>query len=274
MNGVTFGGGAYVESLLHRPVVEYDEIVALIQTGDLLFASGRALPSRLISCGTGSPWSHVGMVLKSPLDPRAFLIEAPATDTLRVIDLHDYVIEGSAPDSVKPYHGQLVLARPLAFVSEAWREHLDDTAEKLRSRIMERVHQGFPGEYDWPEIIRIMFLLICGHRWRRWRKRHAKRRQRLHDAEAKRIMAAPVPSASVPVPDRQRKRTPCSTDQSRARRLQRQNVYTCSELVGALLSLHPPYAELLADGLEGDGFITPGDLAEQIPNLVIARIRA
>lgn len=166
------------------------------------------------------PWSHVGMVLKHTGDSRVLPIEAPAGDTLRIIDLRDYAIPGSQPGSqprhAAAYHGQSVLARPLAFVSA--------------------------------------------------------RRRRMRAAEAEKIRQMNGATDSRPLPTPQRTRRLPVTQQSHARKVQQQDVYTCAELVAALLRLHDPHAAVLSDGLQGEGFITPGDLAEQIPHAIIARM--
>jgi len=89
------------------------------------------------------------MVLKDPSDPRVLLIEAPASDTLRIIDLRDYAVPGPQPGTeprhVAPYDGQLILARPLAFANanDGYSAHPNEhDVDKLRNRIKQRVCHG------------------------------------------------------------------------------------------------------------------------------------
>ena len=44
----------------------YEEIRAQLRTGDVVLFSGKSFFSKLIRFGTGSAWSHVGLVLKLP----------------------------------------------------------------------------------------------------------------------------------------------------------------------------------------------------------------
>ena len=89
-------------------VVSYDKIRGKLKTGDLFFASGDYLVSKLIQHATDSPWSHVGIIVKIDAIDRILLLESVEDMGVRIAPLskylHDY--EGG-----KPYKGRIVTAR-------------------------------------------------------------------------------------------------------------------------------------------------------------------
>jgi hypothetical protein len=90
------------------PVFPYAELRAKLKSGDMLFASGDYLISKAIQKMTGSPWSHVGIVLRLDFIDRVLLLESVEDMGVRFAPLSKYLnnYEGG-----KPYKGRAVLAR-------------------------------------------------------------------------------------------------------------------------------------------------------------------
>ncbi|MCI0651743.1 MAG: hypothetical protein L0Z55_07655 [Planctomycetes bacterium] len=86
----------------------YARIRSQLRSGDLLFASGDYLISKLIQHFTGSPWSHVGMILRAEAVDRVLLLESVEDVGVRFAPLSKYLedYEGG-----RPYKGRIVVAR-------------------------------------------------------------------------------------------------------------------------------------------------------------------
>ena len=73
--------GVMADALTRReirrlPVVPYNKIRNVLETGDLFFASGSYLISKLIRKFTKSPWSHVGIIFPVHSPSGALLLES------------------------------------------------------------------------------------------------------------------------------------------------------------------------------------------------------
>ena len=88
--------------------IDYDRLRPQLRTGDLMFASGNHWMSRIIRRGTGSPWSHVGLVVRVPHLDRVLLLEAVEDMGVRFAPLRKYLYDYG---NGKPYDGRIVLAR-------------------------------------------------------------------------------------------------------------------------------------------------------------------
>lgn len=78
------------EALRKLPIANYEVFRSQLETGDLVFFSGNYLASQLISRGTKSAFSHVGMVVRLTEIDRVFLVEAVETG-VRFAPLSKYV---------------------------------------------------------------------------------------------------------------------------------------------------------------------------------------
>lgn len=90
------------------PVTGYAAARPQLQSGDLLFASGDYLVSKAIREVTGSPWSHVGIVLRFAAVDRVLLLESVEDMGVRFAPLSRYLADY---ENGKPYRGRLLLAR-------------------------------------------------------------------------------------------------------------------------------------------------------------------
>jgi len=90
------------------PVAQYATIRPQLRSGDLLFASGDYLVSKAIREVTGSPWSHVGIVLRFDAVDRVLLLESVEDMGVRFAPLSKYLADY---EDGKPYRGRLLLAR-------------------------------------------------------------------------------------------------------------------------------------------------------------------
>jgi hypothetical protein len=95
------------------PLLPYEQVRPLIQSGDLLLASGTAFFSRLIQRKTSSPYSHVGIFWKNDEAERVMVYES--VESKGVINnpfsryLSNYKGEGTA------YPGKVFVARHKGF---------------------------------------------------------------------------------------------------------------------------------------------------------------
>ena len=90
------------------PVLPYAEVRAKLKSGDIFFTSGDYLISRAIQKVTGSPWSHVGIVLRLDSIDRVLLLESVEDMGVRFAPLSKYL---NNYEDGKPYKGRAVLAR-------------------------------------------------------------------------------------------------------------------------------------------------------------------
>lgn len=89
-----------------------------LKTGDILLFSGRGPASRLIQIGTGSKWSHVGMVLRDDLDlimswESTMLVKQPSLDSgiietgVMILNLSRRIAEYNGEIAVRPLYAPL-----------------------------------------------------------------------------------------------------------------------------------------------------------------------
>ena len=90
------------------PVVPYSKIRKEFQTGDLLFASGNYVISKLIRKFTKSPWSHVGIIFPVSSPGGALLLESVEDRGVSFLPLGRYLFNYHRG---RPYNGPLVIAR-------------------------------------------------------------------------------------------------------------------------------------------------------------------
>jgi len=93
----------------------YEDIRPSIRTGDLFFASGNYLVSRMIRKFSDSAFSHVGFVFT--WNSRVLLLESVEDDGVRMVPLSQYVSDYE--NSGKGYDGRLFLARHSAKLDAA-----------------------------------------------------------------------------------------------------------------------------------------------------------
>jgi hypothetical protein len=91
-------------------VQDYQGIRPNLKTGDLFFASGRYIVSKLIQKFTDSPWSHVAIVVRLVDLDRVLLLESVEDTGVRIVPLSKYLDDYDSDG--KPYNGWLALARP------------------------------------------------------------------------------------------------------------------------------------------------------------------
>ncbi len=104
-------------ALTDLPPLTYAELRAQVRTGDIAICSGTQLFSRAIRWATGSPWSHVALILRVEEIDRVFVLEAVERIGVRMLPLSRFVIEDSARH--RPYPGDIVIARHADFGERA-----------------------------------------------------------------------------------------------------------------------------------------------------------
>ncbi len=104
--------------LTELPEQKYDVIRTLVKTGDVALCSGTAPFSRLIQWATGSPWSHIAMVVRLEEIDRVMVIEAVAKVGVRLVPLSRFLSGGDAK-ARKPFAGKCVIARHDDFAAHA-----------------------------------------------------------------------------------------------------------------------------------------------------------
>ena len=92
--------------------IRYAEARRALQSGDLLFCAGEYPVSKIIRRVTDSPWSHVGLIFRVPLNDvqgdRVLLLESVEPQGVRFAPLSKYVRDY---EKGKPYQGKLAIAR-------------------------------------------------------------------------------------------------------------------------------------------------------------------
>lgn len=129
------------------PVLPYKEVRAKLKSGDILFTSGDYLISKAIQKMTGSPWSHVGIVLRLDAIGRVLLLESVEDMGVRFAPLSKYLNDY---EDGKPYKGRAVLARCKDVTSE--------TIKGLSTFGIDELTQP----YDKDEIAKIMARITLG----------------------------------------------------------------------------------------------------------------
>ena len=130
------------------PVVKYEDIKDEIKSGDVLFTAGDSILSKLIRWLTGSPWSHVGFVMRHDFIDRNMVFESVDSKGVRIITLKSYMEDFEC--SGKPYKGAVALARLDDF--EATAKELNDLGS-FGADLM-------GSNYDWLELVRIGYRIL------------------------------------------------------------------------------------------------------------------
>jgi len=145
-----------LEQIRALPAQRYAEVRAQLVSGDLLFAAGNYLFSRLIRWTTHAPWSHVGIVYREPLLDRVLLLESVETFGVRFAPLSKYLSDYA---DGQPYDGEIAIARigglEHAQMTTAMRFGLDQLTDP----------------YDRRQVYRILARILLG-RVARQRRRH------------------------------------------------------------------------------------------------------
>lgn len=129
------------------PVLPYSDVRSKLKSGDIFFASGDHLIAKAIQKMTGSPWSHVGIVLRLDSIDRVLLLESVEDMGVRFAPLSKYLRDY---EHGKPYKGLAVLARSKDVTSE--------TIKGLSNFGIDELTQP----YDKDEIAKIMARITLG----------------------------------------------------------------------------------------------------------------
>ena len=128
------------------PVVPYARIRNELQTGDLLFASGNYVISKLIRKFTKSPWSHVGIIFPVKSPGGALLLESVEDRGVRFVPIGKYLKDYHRG---RPYNGPLVVARVRGLKKK--------NADKLGEFGIKELAR----DYDRDEIARIVARIVA-----------------------------------------------------------------------------------------------------------------
>jgi hypothetical protein len=139
-------------ALVDLPPLTYAELRAQVRTGDIAICSGTQLFSRAIRWATGSPWSHVALILRIEEFDRVFVLEAVERIGVRTLPLSRFVIEDSARN--RPYPGDIVIARHNDFAARA-----DGTGI---TRMVEYATDRLGAPFSAFEMVRIAGRLVAG----------------------------------------------------------------------------------------------------------------
>jgi hypothetical protein len=107
-------GGAVMATEI--PLLAYEQVRPLIQSGDLLLCQGQSIFARLIRHATGSDWSHVGCVLRVDTIERLLVFESVESIGVRAVPLSQYISNYNGTG--EGYKGRVFLARHAAFSPE------------------------------------------------------------------------------------------------------------------------------------------------------------
>ncbi len=101
--------------ILKLPVKPYKKIRNELKIGDLLFASGKYLISKLIRKFTKSPWSHIGIIFPVNSLGGALLLESVEDVGVRFVPIGKYLNDYHRG---RPYNGLIVIARVKGLTKE------------------------------------------------------------------------------------------------------------------------------------------------------------
>lgn len=132
-------------------VVDYNDARSIIQSGDILIASGEYMFSKLIQRATDSVWSHVAFVMRLDSIDRVMVLESIEGKGVRTIPLSEYV--GDFEGTGIGYNGRLAIARHSQF-------QIICTPEKLKAMAQFAVDR-FAYPYDDEEIARITARIVA-----------------------------------------------------------------------------------------------------------------
>lgn len=138
-------------ALTELPALAYRELRAQVRTGDIAICSGTQLFSKAIRWATGSPWSHVALIVRADDLDRVFVLEAVERIGVRMLPLSRFVIEDSARH--RPYPGDIVIARHTDFAERA----ADGGLARMLSFATDRL--GAP--FDMREMIKITLRIAA-----------------------------------------------------------------------------------------------------------------
>jgi uncharacterized protein YycO len=134
--------------LKQLPVTPYSKIRGKLETGDLLFASGNYLISKLIRKFTKSPWSHVGIIFPVNSPGGALLLESVEDQGVRFLPIGRYLNDYYRR---RPYNGILTIAR------------VRNLKKKNYEELAKFGIQELARPYDMEEIARIVARIAAGH---------------------------------------------------------------------------------------------------------------
>lgn len=140
------------DALERLPPRPYDEVRAMIRTGDLILCSGDSMFSRLIRWATKSPWSHVAVCLRLEEIDRVMVLEAVEKIGVRTVALSAFLSQDS--NGRKPYPGRLLLARHREFEVKATPERVKAMADFAVDR--------FGARFGALEMLRIALRIALG----------------------------------------------------------------------------------------------------------------
>ena len=92
------------------PSTPYSEFCRFLQTGDLLFFAGHSAAARLVRAAMQSPWSHVGIVVRTSTYDGLTLLDSMPGIGVRLTPLGRRFGDGGRG---RPYAGEIVVARHL-----------------------------------------------------------------------------------------------------------------------------------------------------------------
>jgi hypothetical protein len=139
-------------ALTDLPPLSYAELRAQVRTGDIAICSGTQMFSRAIRWATGSPWSHVALILRVEELDRVFVLEAVERIGVRMLPLSRFVIEDSARN--RPYPGDIVIARHADFDENA--------ADGGLNRMIEYATDRLGAPFSAFEMVRIAGRIVAG----------------------------------------------------------------------------------------------------------------
>jgi hypothetical protein len=125
----------------NNEIKNYEENRHLINSGDILLCSGKAIFSKMIQKFTNSKWSHVAFIIRMPSIDRIMVLESVESIGVRAVTLSSYIKDYNGTG--KRYNGDLIIAR---------HSHMKDCfIENLSKKAVDLL--GHP--YDSQEIMRI-----------------------------------------------------------------------------------------------------------------------
>ncbi|CAH2213511.1 YiiX/YebB-like N1pC/P60 family cysteine hydrolase [Tepidibacter aestuarii] len=131
--------------------ISYEQAKKEIETGDILFCSGRYLVSELIKKASDSIFSHVGLLFY--WNNRIVVLESVEDDGVRAVPLSHYLY--NYENSKKKYNGELYVARHEVVASS----HFDK--EKIK-RMLGKAVDLLNRNYDKDEIAQIVARIGLG----------------------------------------------------------------------------------------------------------------
>ncbi len=113
--------------------LDYPAIRKLVRTGDMALCAGTNAMSRAIRWVTGSPWSHIALIVRLDEIDRVMVMEAVAKIGVRMVPLSRFVSEDSAHH--RPYPGEIVIVRHADFKRKASGKRLAEMNDFAADRL-------------------------------------------------------------------------------------------------------------------------------------------